>query len=75
MDQEYEDDEDDYELGLEELADQKRRQLAEVEEAFRNNDNEEENENLKNLSKQAGKWKEKDEFKGFVSIQLDPNAA
>jgi len=45
----------------------RREELALIEESFRNNTNEEDNENLRNLSKQAGKWKEKDEFKGFVS--------
>lgn len=39
----------------------------EVEKEFMNNGDEEQNENLRSLAKQAGKYKEKQEFTPFVS--------
>jgi hypothetical protein len=68
MELQYEQDYDEEdEPGVEELILLRKKELDRIEASFKNNTNEEDNENLRNLSKQAGKWKEKEEFSSFVS--------
>ena len=55
---------------MEQAALKRRDELAEIELKYMNQNDEEENDGIKTLLKQAGKYKKELEFKPFVSTQL-----